>query len=501
MNKRYFQWLLLGLLFVGFTSTGCDDDDGMQMDSMPAASFTFTASELEVTFTNTSTNATNYQWDFGDGNSSTDASPTHTYAADGTYTVELTASDGTDSDATSQSVMVMQDPENVRLESGYVITGQTDEGTWFARYYAELPSGTIDITEGTAFQQFFPLSVLNGAIYLARTDGSAGFAKLGVNGNEEFVEDGIISTISPESFVCAVRDETFGIFHDRNDPNTVNTFNPLTMEVTGSIDMTVANAIHPDPVRYQDFIFRGDNEIFVSTRLEAGGNVPDVSLPRIDIAAGAAVDVAQFEGAGDLVVLNSSRRFFDESGNFYFWHAGDIGFPTISGAILNIPAGANDYDPDYNFKVPEINNPGVTGAGSFMSAFNYYQNNIGFALINTELDPRILDLIIMRGGVQNLTDQDIQQIQLWLFTSPTGAIVEVDVVNQTVRNIADLPALSVFDNFAISFLDGGVPHFGVANPSVNALFRYDEGSGSVTRVFDMTGASIAAVIDLSTQVQ
>lgn len=44
---------------------------------------------LTVSFNNTSQGATAYQWTFGDGNSSTQASPSNTYTAPGTYTVKL----------------------------------------------------------------------------------------------------------------------------------------------------------------------------------------------------------------------------------------------------------------------------------------------------------------------------------------------------------------------------------------------------------------------------
>jgi PKD repeat protein len=44
-----------------------------------------------VAFMNLSRNATSYTWDFGDGSTSTDLEPIHTYAAVGTYTVTLTA--------------------------------------------------------------------------------------------------------------------------------------------------------------------------------------------------------------------------------------------------------------------------------------------------------------------------------------------------------------------------------------------------------------------------
>lgn len=46
---------------------------------------------LPITFLNNSANATHYLWDFGDGNTSTDTNPTHSYLLPGTYTVLLTA--------------------------------------------------------------------------------------------------------------------------------------------------------------------------------------------------------------------------------------------------------------------------------------------------------------------------------------------------------------------------------------------------------------------------
>ncbi|MFM9007846.1 MAG: PKD domain-containing protein, partial [Bacteroidota bacterium] len=51
--------------------------------------FSFNANNLSVAFSNTSTNGSTYAWDFGDGNSSASASPSHLYSASGTYQVEL----------------------------------------------------------------------------------------------------------------------------------------------------------------------------------------------------------------------------------------------------------------------------------------------------------------------------------------------------------------------------------------------------------------------------
>jgi endonuclease/exonuclease/phosphatase family metal-dependent hydrolase len=44
-----------------------------------------------VHFTNNSQRASSYSWDFGDGNSSTETNPTHSYTKSGSYTIVLTA--------------------------------------------------------------------------------------------------------------------------------------------------------------------------------------------------------------------------------------------------------------------------------------------------------------------------------------------------------------------------------------------------------------------------
>ncbi|MBN2173843.1 MAG: DUF2271 domain-containing protein [Bacteroidales bacterium] len=57
----------------------------------PSAEFTYAGTNYTLEFTNTSTNANSYLWDFGDGNTSTENNPTHTYAEAGAYEVTLTA--------------------------------------------------------------------------------------------------------------------------------------------------------------------------------------------------------------------------------------------------------------------------------------------------------------------------------------------------------------------------------------------------------------------------
>jgi PKD repeat protein len=61
------------------------------VNDVPLTSFSFSRDSLTVTFNNITQDANMYSWDFGDGNSSTETNPVHTYTDDGDYEVSLTA--------------------------------------------------------------------------------------------------------------------------------------------------------------------------------------------------------------------------------------------------------------------------------------------------------------------------------------------------------------------------------------------------------------------------
>lgn len=70
------------------------------------STFTETSSATTVQFTNGSTGGTSYLWDFGDGNTSTAVSPTHTFGSVGSYNVCLIATNSCGSDTACQIVSV-----------------------------------------------------------------------------------------------------------------------------------------------------------------------------------------------------------------------------------------------------------------------------------------------------------------------------------------------------------------------------------------------------------
>jgi len=78
------------------------------------AKFAYDTTNLAVYFLNDSVpnsgGTLTYSWDFGDGFSSTAENPTHTYAAAGTYRVELVVTDGAETDSTNFNVTVTAAP-------------------------------------------------------------------------------------------------------------------------------------------------------------------------------------------------------------------------------------------------------------------------------------------------------------------------------------------------------------------------------------------------------
>ena len=88
----------------------------------PQATFTYT-SPIEVNqpiyFNNTSSGGgtISYEWDFGDGHTSTEMNPYHTYTETNTYTVVLTVTNEIGQDSTTQVIEVVQEPTVVILDT------------------------------------------------------------------------------------------------------------------------------------------------------------------------------------------------------------------------------------------------------------------------------------------------------------------------------------------------------------------------------------------------
>ncbi|MEU8522229.1 collagenase [Streptomyces sp. NPDC048577] len=144
--------------------TGCAAGDcgGTPPDNQaPTADFTVAVRELTVTLTDRSTDTdgtiATRSWAFGDGTTSTQAAPTKTYAAAGTYTVTLTVTDDKGATATAGRSVTVADGvaecagtdsrelgKNCRRSGLSATTGN------YAYHYLYVPAGTTRLTITTS---------------------------------------------------------------------------------------------------------------------------------------------------------------------------------------------------------------------------------------------------------------------------------------------------------------------------------------------------------------
>lgn len=128
MHRSLGLHAAIALLALG--AAGCDGTD--PSNAPPVADFTARCDQLECAFEDASADADGaidgYAWDFGDGGTSTESSPTHSYAAPGgefTVTVAVTDDDGAAATASRQvTVQTDDDPpyENLPPVAAFAVS-------------------------------------------------------------------------------------------------------------------------------------------------------------------------------------------------------------------------------------------------------------------------------------------------------------------------------------------------------------------------------------------
>lgn len=91
--------------------------------ALPTADFDYMSNNdfkapSSITFQNKSLNSETYLWDFGDGETSTETNPVHTYDQPGTYTVQLTATNTKGNDIITVEVIIvpLETAEQLQLD-------------------------------------------------------------------------------------------------------------------------------------------------------------------------------------------------------------------------------------------------------------------------------------------------------------------------------------------------------------------------------------------------
>ncbi|MCF8246432.1 MAG: choice-of-anchor B family protein [Saprospiraceae bacterium] len=115
-------------------------NQGITVGASPSALFSFGVAQYNATFTNGSAGATSYVWTFGDGNSSTEANPTHTYAANGQYEVTLEATNECGFAVFTQTVNINVSGTEFLDEAGYSLNASPNPFSHQLMVSYELPN-------------------------------------------------------------------------------------------------------------------------------------------------------------------------------------------------------------------------------------------------------------------------------------------------------------------------------------------------------------------------
>jgi PKD repeat protein len=230
---------------------------------------------LAVTFTDKSTGTTplTHQWTFGDGGTSTAANPTHSYAANGVYTVTETVTNafGTDTQTKTEFIRVglgpvadfVGTPQNGMLPLAVTFTDKStgNPATW--RW--DFGDGSISNTQNPAHTYAkagtygVTLTVTNA--FGTSTKTKAGYITAGMPPTADFTSG---ARTGPAPLTVAFTDASKGgpnswawDFGDGSTSTAVNPAHTYTRAGTFSVSLTVKNAYGSDTETKTGFVTAG----------------------------------------------------------------------------------------------------------------------------------------------------------------------------------------------------------------------------------------------------
>lgn len=166
-------------------------------------------SPLTVHFTDQSAYATSWLWEFGDGGTSTEQNPAHTYTSAGSYDVKLTATNEIGSTSKTNTAFIQVTPATILTGGGVLKNGNMEtQGAWSVDY---LNSGSVHPIETWNYSNEKPDAGQDGCLLIESAGGSgniqfAVYQKVHLSADSLYVFDGAFRDLSTDlhNYWCEV---------------------------------------------------------------------------------------------------------------------------------------------------------------------------------------------------------------------------------------------------------------------------------------------------------
>ena len=158
------------LLVFLYLITACSEEDVLPEPQLPVSNFTFTGDQdangklslipVTISFQNISEFTDSVKWIFGDGETSTDENPRHTYTENGTYNVSLIAMnlDGSDTSSTEIRIGVAAAPMSLATISSGVTVFTLEYDVSATGNFEGTPTYFVELSTYSDFSQMIEFS-------------------------------------------------------------------------------------------------------------------------------------------------------------------------------------------------------------------------------------------------------------------------------------------------------------------------------------------------------
>jgi hypothetical protein len=131
----------------------------------PIANFNYSQNGASVTMINSSVNATSYSWSFGDGGTSSEENPTHTYVTNGNFVITLIATGNN----------ALCNPDTITVPISLSVGIGAIEGMDMVQLYPNPTNGIVNLSLNSLNSQSFEVRITDATGRLIATDATTNF--------------------------------------------------------------------------------------------------------------------------------------------------------------------------------------------------------------------------------------------------------------------------------------------------------------------------------------